>query len=48
VLVVGSPRTPADQLWTVDLQDGSERVLAVGEVLAAPERFFPDLRLAQE
>jgi ATP phosphoribosyltransferase regulatory subunit len=48
VLVVGSPRTPADQLWTVDLQDGSERVLAVGEVLAAPERFFPDLRPAQE
>jgi ATP phosphoribosyltransferase regulatory subunit len=47
-LVVGSPRTPADQLWAVDLQDGSERALAVGEVLAAPERFFPELRPAQE
>jgi ATP phosphoribosyltransferase regulatory subunit len=48
VLVVGSPRTPADELWMVDLQDGSERALAVGEVLAAPERFFPDLRPVQE
>jgi ATP phosphoribosyltransferase regulatory subunit len=42
-LVVGSARTPTDQLLAVDFQDGSERALAVGEVLAAPERFFPDL-----
>jgi ATP phosphoribosyltransferase regulatory subunit len=42
VLVVGSARTPTDQLLAVDFQDGSERALAVGEVLAAPERFFPD------
>jgi len=35
-------------LWAVDLQDGSECALAIGEVLAAPERFFPDLRPAQE
>jgi ATP phosphoribosyltransferase regulatory subunit len=48
VLVVGSPRTSADELWAVDLQDGSERALAVGEVLATPERFFSDLRPAQE
>jgi ATP phosphoribosyltransferase regulatory subunit len=40
VLVVGSPRTPPDQLLALDLTDDSERFLAVPEVLAEPGRFF--------
>jgi len=40
VLVVGSPRTKPAELLALDLADGSERVLAVPEVLAEPGRFF--------
>ena len=39
-LVVGSPRTGADQLLALDLADGSERTLVVAELLADPARFF--------
>jgi ATP phosphoribosyltransferase regulatory subunit len=40
VLVVGGPRAGADQLLAIDLADGSERALAVAELLADPARFF--------
>jgi ATP phosphoribosyltransferase regulatory subunit len=40
VLVVGSPKTGADRLLAIDLADGSERALAVAELLADPARFF--------
>ena len=40
VLVVGSPRTQPEEILALDLADGSERVLAVAEVLAEPGRFF--------
>lgn len=43
VLVAGSPRTAAGDVLVIDLGDGTERTVAVGEVLAAPERIFPDL-----
>jgi ATP phosphoribosyltransferase regulatory subunit len=43
-LVVGSPRTNAGQLLALDLVRGGERTLAVGEVLAAPDRYFEDVR----
>jgi histidyl-tRNA synthetase len=40
VLVVGSPRTTADRLLAIDLADGSERTLAVADLLADPARSF--------
>jgi ATP phosphoribosyltransferase regulatory subunit len=40
VLVVGSPRTAADQLLAVDLAGGGERTLAVRDVLERPEQHF--------
>jgi ATP phosphoribosyltransferase regulatory subunit len=40
VLVVGSPRTGAAELLALELASGSERALAVAEVLADPARFF--------
>ncbi|HEU4366717.1 MAG TPA: ATP phosphoribosyltransferase regulatory subunit [Methylomirabilota bacterium] len=40
VLVVGSPRTGADQLLALDLVRGGERTLSVREVLDHPERHF--------
>jgi histidyl-tRNA synthetase len=43
VLVVGGPRTKADQLLAVDLRDGGERVLSVREVLDHPEQHFGPL-----
>ncbi|MBI4638693.1 MAG: ATP phosphoribosyltransferase regulatory subunit [Candidatus Rokubacteria bacterium] len=43
-LVVGSPRTRAGELLAVDLLDGGERTLAVGDVLEGPARYFPELR----
>jgi ATP phosphoribosyltransferase regulatory subunit len=42
-LVVGSPRTGGDELLTVDLLAGGERVLAVAGVLERPERHFTEL-----
>jgi ATP phosphoribosyltransferase regulatory subunit len=41
VLVIGSPRTGAGELLALDLAAGTERTLAVSDVLDAPERFFP-------
>jgi len=43
VLVVGSPLTGSHQLVAMDLADGSERVLAVAELLAEPGRFFTEI-----
>ena len=43
VLVVGSPRTGADQLLALDLAGGGERTLAVRDVLEHPERHFADV-----
>ena len=43
VLVVGSPRTAADQLLALDLAGGGERTLAVRDVLEHPERHFADV-----
>jgi ATP phosphoribosyltransferase regulatory subunit len=40
VLIVGSPRSGADQLLAIDLADGTERALAVADVLADPAQFF--------
>jgi ATP phosphoribosyltransferase regulatory subunit len=40
VLVVGSPRTGADQLLAVDLVGGGERTLSIREVLDHPGRHF--------
>ena len=40
VLVIGHARAGADEVLAMDLQAGAERVLAVGDVLAHPERFF--------
>src|SRR2546428_529492 len=40
VLVVGSPLTGSHQLLAMDLADGSERVLAVAELLAEAGRFI--------
>jgi ATP phosphoribosyltransferase regulatory subunit len=44
VLVVGSPRTAADQLLALDLAGGGERTLGVREVLERPERHFPQVK----
>jgi ATP phosphoribosyltransferase regulatory subunit len=43
VLVVGSPRTAADQLLALDLAGGGERTLAVRDVLEHPERHFAEV-----
>src|SRR6266568_2338759 len=43
VLIVGSPLTGSHQLLAMDLADGSERVLAVAELLAEPGRFFTEI-----
>lgn len=39
-LVVGGPRSVGDALTAIDLSNGSERTLAVGDVLADPRRFL--------
>jgi ATP phosphoribosyltransferase regulatory subunit len=44
VLVVGSPRTAADQLLALDLAGGGERMLAIRDVLDQPERHFPEAK----
>jgi len=43
VLVVGSPRTGAGDALVVDLRDGSERTLAVRDVLEHPAAHFAEL-----
>jgi len=40
VLVIGHPRAAAGQVVAMNLADGSERILAVGEILDHPERVF--------
>ena len=40
VLVIGHPRAGAGQVVILNLSDGSERVLAVSEILEHPERVF--------
>ena len=40
VLVIGHPRAGAGQVVTLNLSDGSERVLAVSEILEHPERVY--------
>ena len=40
VLVVGSPRTGAGELFVIDLKRGGERTLAVADVLADPAGCF--------
>jgi ATP phosphoribosyltransferase regulatory subunit len=40
VLVVGSPRTGADQLLAIDLAGGDERTLSIRDVLEHPEQHF--------
>ena len=40
VLVVGSPRTKAGELLTLDLATGGERTLPVAEVLEHPAQYF--------
>jgi ATP phosphoribosyltransferase regulatory subunit len=42
VLVVGSPRTAAEELLALDLTGRGERILPVREVLEHPERHFGD------
>jgi ATP phosphoribosyltransferase regulatory subunit len=42
VLVVGSPRTGADQILALDLEGGAERTLSVREVLEDPGRYFAE------
>ena len=44
VLVVGSPRTRADELLDLDLGTGSERKLSIASVLEAPDRYFSEIR----
>ena len=39
-LVIGHPRAGASEVVAMNLADGSERVLAVGEILEHPERVF--------
>src|SRR5207247_2126967 len=43
VLVVGSPRTAAGELLSVDLKQGGERTLAVADVLEDPLKHFGEL-----
>ncbi|HEY4658187.1 MAG TPA: ATP phosphoribosyltransferase regulatory subunit, partial [Gemmatimonadaceae bacterium] len=43
-LVAGSPRTGGDEVLALDLADGSERVLALRELLQRPARFFRGVR----
>ena len=43
-LVAGGPRTRPGELLALDLADGSERALALGEVLERPARFFGGVR----
>jgi histidyl-tRNA synthetase len=40
VLVIGHPRAGAAEVVAMNLADGAERVLAVGEILEHPERIF--------
>jgi len=42
-LVVGGPRSVGDGLTVIDLSNGTERALAVGDVLADPRRFFGEV-----
>ena len=43
-LVAGGPRARAGEVLALDLTDGSERVLALREVLERPARFFRGVR----
>jgi ATP phosphoribosyltransferase regulatory subunit len=43
VLVVGSPRTGAGEVLVLELGTGSERAVAVSDVLARPERYLGEL-----
>jgi len=42
--VAGGPRTRPGELLALELADGSERALALGEVLERPARFFGGVR----
>jgi alkanesulfonate monooxygenase SsuD/methylene tetrahydromethanopterin reductase-like flavin-dependent oxidoreductase (luciferase family) len=44
VLVVGTPRTGADQLLAIDLAGGGEQTLSIGDVLEHPERYFGEVK----
>ena len=43
VLVVGSPRSEASEVLVLDLKQGGERKLPVGEVLVDPVKYFGEL-----
>ena len=44
VLAIGGPERQPDEVRVLDLQGGGERIIAVAELLADPERHFPGLR----
>jgi len=44
VLAIGGPERQPDEVRVLDLQGGGERIIAVAELLADPERYFPGLR----
>ena len=44
VLVVGSPRTGAEDLLDLDLGGDGERTLAIAAVLESPDRYFSEVR----
>ena len=44
VLAIGGPDRQPDEVRVLDLQGGAERIIAVAELLADPERHFPGLR----
>jgi len=41
VLVVGSPRTKAEEVWVRELATGQDRVLAASAILEQPAVHFP-------
>ena len=44
VLAIGGPERQPDEVRVLDLRGGGERIIAVAELLADPERHFPGLR----
>jgi ATP phosphoribosyltransferase regulatory subunit len=44
VLAIGGPERQPDEVRVLDLHGGGERIIAVAELLADPERYFPGLR----
>ena len=44
VLAIGGPERQPDEVRVLDLRGGGERIIAVADLLADPERHFPGLR----